>query len=116
MTPSFAESVRVVVLLAIALGMLYPVVTYSHRVMHTHAIYSGTLTICLLAASVVVQVVRGPGIASETMQVGVTAGVLGTSWLFARGHISRDEASTLDVELEAAGEGFESAPRGGNDE
>lgn len=118
MTPaiSLAESVRVFVLLCIALGMLVPVVVHSHRVMHTHAIYLSTATISVLAVSVVVQAIQGPGVASESLQVLVSAGVLGTTWLFAREYVNVRDETPLDVELEASGDGFETGSRGDVDE
>lgn len=108
---TLAELVRVAVLLAVALGLLVPVLKYSRRVLHTHAIYSGTLTVFVLAASVVVQSTAGRGVASEGLQLVAAASMLGTCWLFAREHVETGGEEPVDVQLAAEGGGFETAER-----
>lgn len=112
------ELFRVVVLVALAGVLVYPTVAYGRNVMHTGALHLLTGTLVVLAIAVVVQGVGGASVLSEGLQLSVAAGVLGSSWLFAREFVTPGTAASDDsipvveeVELTAVGGGFEDVER-----
>ncbi|WP_313695727.1 hypothetical protein [Halorarum halobium] len=103
------EMFRVVILIAVALTLLYPVAAYAPRVMHTNAIVLLTATIGVLAFSVALQAFQGRSVVSEGLQLLAAGGYLWSVWLFAREYVHRGEPPELNAELTTTSERFEDA-------